>query len=139
MSLYKQFKLDDTKQKEGVDVKFAPNDDETVPTFRLSYMSVTNPRYTKMLERESQPYKRLMDLKQLTPDLDNKIMARTFCQSILLGWENVQDIDSKPFPFTVENAIKLMLDLPELFSALKQEASDASKFKANDLELAVKN
>lgn len=138
-SLYKQFKVDGNKQKEGVEVKFAPNDDESIPTFRLSYMSLTNQRYTKILERESLPFKRVMDLKRLSAEQDNMIMVRTFCESILLGWDNIQDIEGKPFPFNFENAVKLMLDLPELFLALKQEASDVSKFRADELELAAKN
>jgi hypothetical protein len=139
MSLYKQFKMDEAKQKDGVSVSFGPNDDGTVPTFRIAHMSATNQRYVKVLERESKPFKRMMDLQILPPDLDRKIMINTFCQAILLGWDNVQDIDGKPFPFNATNSVKLMTELPELFFALQREANDIAKFREVQLENEAKN
>lgn len=139
MSIYKQFKLDDKKQHEGIEIQYGPNDNGSVPTFRLAHLSLNNQRYTKMLERESAPFKRLLALGVLDAETDNKIMVRAFCQCILLGWENVYDINNQAFPFSTENAIKLMIDLPELFLDLKHQAVDISKFRQAEVEQEAKN
>jgi hypothetical protein len=139
MSLYSEFKLSEEKLQQGTKVVFSPNDDGTVPTFILGYMSNSNQRYTKCLERESKPHQRLIELKRLPAETDAAIMRRVFCQTILLGWENVQDVNGKPFVYTLENAIKLLTDLPELFTQLKIEASNRSRFLEAELEDEAKN
>lgn len=139
MSLYNQYKLSNERITKGIQVTFEPNDDGTVPTFIVGYMSTSNQRYNKSLERESKPYQRLIDLRKLPVEKDNEIMRRVFCSTILLGWENVQDANGKAIPFSFETAMQILADLPELFTQLKIEASTMVRFLESENEIDAKN
>ena len=139
MSLYKQFKLDAKKETEGIEIKFSANDDGTVPTFRILHMNQSNAKYAKVLEQESKPYRRQMQLEALSDADDKKIMLRTFCRSILIGWSNVQKEDGTPYDYTFENAMKLMTDLPLLYQSLLIEAAKSAQFRELQLADEAKN
>src|SRR3954469_12243509 len=118
MSLHKQFKTDEKKETEGIEVTYGPNDDKTIPTFRVARRGPSNQRYVKALERESAPYRRMLELGTLDSTVQAKIMRRVFCSSVLLNWDNVQDQKGKVIPFNFENAVKLFEELPELYDDL---------------------
>lgn len=139
MSLHKQFKSDEKKENEGIDITYGPNDDKTIPTFRILRRGPSNQRYVKTLENESKPYRRLLELGALDNKIQEKIMRRVFCSSILMGWENVQDEKGKIIPFNFENAVQLFEELPELYYDLSEQAGKLSSFRAETLESDAKN
>lgn len=139
MSLYKQFKMDETKEAEGVEIKYGPNDDNTVPTFRIRRRSAQNQQYAKTLDRESGPYRRMIELNTLDDKISNRIVMRTFCQSILIGWENVYNQQNQPIAFNFDNAMKLFGELPELYEELQSQSAKASLFRDDTMESDAKN
>lgn len=139
MSLYKQFQMDATKEAEGVDITYAANDDGTIPTFRVLRRAAQNQRYVKALERESAPYRRLLDLGALDSKVQEKILRRVFCSSVLVGWSNVQDMQNADIPYNFDNAIKLFEGLPELYYDLAEQAGKLSAFRAEAQESDAKN
>jgi hypothetical protein len=138
-SLFRQFKTDAMKEQEGVLVKYGENDDKTVPAFRLLRRNATNQRYAKSLERETAPYRRLIDLGTLDNKTAQKVFTRVFCTSVLIGWENVQDEEGKIIPFNIENAIMLMDKLPDLYEDLSQQSVKVALFRQDALEADAKN
>lgn len=139
MSLFKQFETDAQKEKEGIAVTYAPNEDGTVPTFHIRRSGPSNPEYVKALERESAPYRRLLELNALDSKTQEKIMRRVFCSSVLTGFENVQDKSGATVPFNRDNALKLFDALPELYYDLAQQASRLSSFRVETQESDAKN
>lgn len=139
MSIYNQFATDKSKEVEGVDVTFPANEDGSTPTFKIARMGKSNKRYTKAVERASRPYRRQIELKTLDEATSEKLMLEVFVETILLGWANIQGRDGKPLPFNRANAIKLMEDLPDLYSELVEEASKASRFREEQMEAESKN
>jgi hypothetical protein len=138
-SLFKQFKTDLKKEQEGIPVTYAANEDGSLPTFHVKRRGPTNPQWAKALERESAPYRRLLELGTLDSKIADRIMLRVFCSSVLTGWENVQDKDNKALPYTFENAIQLFTELPELYLDLSEQAGKLAGFRIETQESDAKN
>ena len=66
-------------------------------------------------------------------------MLDCFIKYVLLGWENVKDESGKDYPYTEENARKLMTALPELYADLLTQANDFSNFRAAEVQEMAKN
>lgn len=139
MSLFKQFATDTEKEEKGAEVTFGPNTDGTIPTFRIRRRDESNQRYVKALDRESQQYRRLIQLGTLSEDVSKRIMRRVFCSAVLVSWDNVQDDNDVNIPFNFENALSLFDKLPDLYYELASQAGQVALFRKAGLELDAKN
>lgn len=134
MSLYKHFSTD----VEVASVKFPANADGTVPTFKLARMADTNVEYAKAIEKIGREHKLEIDLDLLSEQIARPLMLKVFVQTVLRGWEHITDKDGKPLTFTEENAIKLLTDLPDLYTVLKAKASQLSLFQTREVAEVTK-
>jgi hypothetical protein len=140
MSLHSQFKMDEKKEAEGVDVVVGvTNDDGTIPTFRVLRRAAQNQRYTKALERESAPFRRLLELGTLDNKTQFRILRSVFVSSVLIGWSHVQDQKGAEIPYNSDNATKLFEELPELYLEIAEQAGKLSSFRAETQESDAKN
>lgn len=139
MSLYKQFKMDDKKQAEGILLNYGANSDGSVPSFRVLRRGPSNQKYQQTLERETRPYRRQIELGTLDNMQSEYIYRRVFCLSVLIGWEHVQTETGEEIPFNFENAMKLFGELPELYDDLIAQSSKAALFIQSTLEGDTKN
>ena len=139
MSLFAQFKTDEQKEKDGALITYAPNNDGTIPTFRILRRSASNQRYVKALERESAPYRRLLDLGVLDPVSQEHILRRVFCSSILVGWKYVVNEKGEDIPFSFDAAMKLFEQLPDLYYDLAEQAGKVASFRLESQESDTKN
>lgn len=139
MSIFRQFETDQTKEQEGVEVQYAPNADGTVPTFRIRRRGPSNPRYVKALERESAPYRRLLDAGILDPKIQERILVRVFCDSVLISWSHVQTKEGQDIAFNMDNAMSLFNQLPELYYDLAEQSGKLSSFRVDSQEADAKN
>lgn len=131
-NLYAMFKGDAKAEVEGIEVPFGD------ATFRVARVGGANAaRIAKINEAVTRPYRRQMELNLLPQEKVIDINVEVFVRGVLLGWENVED-ENGPLPYTVENAKKLLKDLPEVFNELMKVATDRDSFKA-ELENDAKN
>ena len=139
MSLFEQFETDRNKEKDGVPVTYGANKDGTIPTFYLARMGSVNSKYSMLIKKLTKQYKRQIQLDSLPEDKVIEISMQAFVGGVLRGWENIQGRDNKIIPFTSDNAIKLLTQLPDLFNDLIAQASDIDLFKMVELEKDIKN
>ena len=139
MSAYKQYGTDVSKEVEGVVVELGTNEDGTVYSATVSRAGKANKAYQTALTKATSPYQRQIANGTLDPVLSEKIYLEVFCKTVLKGWTNMRDENDNELLFTVENAIKVMTDLPELYMELATKANTAATFKAEDLEEGAKN
>lgn len=137
MSLRSQFATNSKSEIEGIAVKYAPNDDGTEPTFIVARAGGNNKEYSKTFEKVTRPYRRTMD--SMPPEQAKNILMDIFVESILKGWEHVQDENGVELPFTKENAIALFKDLPDLYADLSEKSSGMALFKQEALDAEAKN
>lgn len=137
-SLFAQFATNRRAEAEGVLVSFGGK-----TQFRIARRSKANKRYTAMLDREIKPHSHAVRAETLSPELDDEIMMRVFCHTILLDWQHVAE--PKVFgtedevPYTPENGIKLMTALPELYAELNANSAKMSLFREEEREQDAKN
>jgi hypothetical protein len=139
MSLFAQFGTDAAKEAEGVEVKFGPNPDKTIPTFVIARAGRGNPAYAKDLEKSLRPVKRQMEMETLDNETAEAILMGVFIRTVLRGWSHVQDRDGKEIAFSEQAARDLFTQLPELYTQLSQDAQKAALFRENAIEADAKN
>lgn len=139
MSLYKDFETDKKAEEAGVWIDYGPNDDDTIPAFRLARMGKANKKYVKTLEKLTKPYRRQMELGTMGEKLAQELNVSIFADSIVLDWRNVQDKDGNEIEFSRDAVKVLMNDLPDLYADLESHAQRAATFREKELEYDVKN
>lgn len=141
MSLYKKFKTDENKEVNGfrVELTEAVNQDGSIPVFIVGRIHEGNVNYSRAVDRASRPHRRQIQLGVFDNQKAERILRDVFIESVLLGWENVQDEKGNKLPFNKENAIKLFDDLPDLYKLLRSEAAEFENFKVSEREEDAKN
>lgn len=134
MSLYKHFGTD----IEIASVQFPANADNTVPTFQLARMADTNVEYAAAIEKVARDHKMEIDLDMLTEKVAKPIMLKVFVRTVLRGWDAVQTADGQVLPYNEDNAIKLLTDLPDLLTVLRNKAQQLSLFQKREVEGVTK-
>lgn len=132
MSLYKNFKTDTSSEVEGIEVTYPANDDGTIPTFRLARMGGANKKYQRELERRTRPYARQMQNGTMSGEKADEVFLDVFIRTVLLGWDNVQDIAGKVVPFSQAAAKTLLTDLPDLYDDLVERAKNMTLFQIEE-------
>lgn len=136
--LFKNIRTSVTKENEGIPVylEHAPNDDGTIPMFVLSRMSKSNVAYSKALAAATLPYRRQMELGTMKSEVAEKVFKDVFADTIVKGWQNVQDEKGQPTPFS-KKAARVLLDtegLNDLYEYLQAEANSAANYREAQLE-----
>lgn len=90
-----------------------------------------NPEYDQALEDSG--YRRTDD-----PAKKQRALYTAIAEGVLLDWEDVVDNDGEPIPYTVENAVEVLIENPDLVSEVLQEANTLSNYKRGDVSAQKK-
>ena len=102
--------------------------------FLVARSGGANTKFAKVLEFKMRPYRRQMDTGKLDNEIASRILMESFVEAALLDWDGVQNREGETFTFSKENAISLFIDLPELFTDLREQSSKMANFQAGDVE-----
>lgn len=147
MSLRKTFKTDQNAEVEGVWVPVGVNEHNNKPIeIRLSRMSRTNKRYTKLLEEVTRPHSASIQNESMDNDLGTKLLREVFVDAVLLDWKNLPKseltgnvADKEDLPFNRENVLALFDELPDLYDDWESRAKKAATFREQERKSAAKN
>lgn len=139
MSLYKQFKTDANLEKEGILLELGQTDDGKPIAFRIARAGGGNVAFAKVMEAKMKPYRRQLQTDTLDPKVAERILREVYAEAVILGWENVQDEDGNEMEFSVENCIKLLTDLPELYLEIQQSSQKTALYRQMVREADAKN
>lgn len=139
MSIFKQYKTDANAENNGVRVEKGSNEDNSKIVFILARAGKSNTGYKLAFERATKPHKYAIQKGTLDEEISQAIVRDVFCGHVLKGWENVRDENGVDIPFSVENAKKLMVELPDLYEELSATASDNATFLDANREASAKN
>jgi len=127
--IYGAFQTDSNMEVSGRWFDFPPNDDKTVPGFKLARMADTNPAYLKGLEALQKELGRDIELDILTDAQARPHMMRLFVDTVLVEWRNLQDATGVEIRYSKENATALLNDLPDLYRTLVREAQKMTNYR----------
>ena len=106
--------------------------------FTIARAGGSNRRYLYALERKMRPHRRALAAGVLDEEVATRLLAEAYAEAVILGWDGVTDRDGNALPFTRENCVRLLLDLPELFADLREQAEAASNFLAAERDVEGK-
>ena len=133
MSAYNQYKTDPKLEQEGVLVEYGDF------SFTLARAGGSNKRFLKCVEKLSRPYRKMIQQDKMDREVMNKLMIKAYAETIFLGWDNMKDQDGEELPFTKENIIKVMTDLPDLWEDVLQVTSSLEVYRLEVREDEAKN
>lgn len=139
MSLYKTFKTDPSLETSGVDLNYGANESGEQIIIRIARAGGANKAYEKALANKIRPIKRQIQTGTVAEATLKEIMREVYAETVILGWEGVEDENGDPLPFTSENAKKLFVDLPDLFSDIQGQAQEIAIFRTDVMDETVKN
>jgi hypothetical protein len=106
---------------------------------RIARAGGGNRKFAQVLEARLKPHRRQIQTETLADELATRLIVEAYAEAVILGWDGVAGPDGAPLPFTRENAVKLMLDLPDLFRDVQEQATKAALFRAAADQDAEKN
>lgn len=127
MSVYKMFGTDKDAEKKGVWLVYG------TAGIRVRRAAKSNRRYKVTLEEKLAPYRRLLEsgvtrTDDATERALERVMMEVYAESIVTEWRGIEDPEGNELPFTTENFIKVMTDLPDLWDDVRRGAGEMDLF-----------
>lgn len=145
-ALYQNFATDPELEKNGIDIQYGVTQREIngemqeVPViFTIARAGGANSRFDKVFEHKTKPYKRMIQTDTLDPEIGKRIMRETVTETIVLGWQNVQNRAGEFLDFNKSNVLATLEQLNDLFLDIQRQANNAALFRATVVEEDVKN
>lgn len=139
MSLYERYETNKDAEIAGVWARFPANENGTIPAFKLRRAGPSNPEYQAAFAEIERKYRLELQTETLDPATAEAVYLEAFVKSVLVTWEHVYDRNGVEIPFSHENAIKLLTDLPDLFTVLRAKAESLTTFQTKAVETDAKN
>lgn len=147
MSLKKKFKTDAKQANDGVwfDYPNQPNEDGTVPGFKLRRKGSQNKEYAKAMREFTQNNTNedgVIDISDMPEAEAEQVEVNVFVDGLLVEWRNFQpEDDGKALDFSADNARMIFSD-PDWFDLradLSKRCGHADAYKAAKLKVEAKN
>lgn len=133
LSAYAQFESDKDKEAQGSWVQIG------TMKFKIARAGGANEAFLKEVARRFKPLQAAINNDQLPAAMAQKIVVEVFADTIVLDWQDVAGRDGQELPYSKENCVVLLTDLPNLFAELQRESQNASNFSREQLEAAAGN
>lgn len=99
-----------------------------------------NDNHQAALKRLQKPYTAVLNAGGEIPKDKREAMAvEAMVETILLGWRGLQDEDGAEIPYTRENAVRLLTELPDFRATVAEIATTHETFRAEALKAAEGN
>ena len=129
-NLDSKFKADTTLEEGGVWVTV---DTEAGISFRLKrYGGKNASKIREANSRFSKQYAHKIASGNLSVEESEEIAIKAFCSACLIDWKGIKDESDKELPFTFDNSVKLLTDLPELMDTLFRYANRFETYKETE-------
>lgn len=76
--------------------------------------------------------------KASTPGERQRALYKSIAEGILLDWRDVTDDQGQSIPYSVDAAVEVLMDNPELVAAIMAEANDFENYRRDDIEQQAK-
>jgi len=130
MDLRKKFGGDRAMEVDGVDLHLGGD-----AYITIARAGGTNVAYARAVQKYLRPIRKRDRFESEDLDLEEyaDVQRQAFADTIVLGWRGIE-LDGAPLPFTRDNALRLMRDLPDLWEVVKAHAEKLANFQREDVE-----
>ena len=130
---YELFKTDENLETKGVNLNYGDF------SIRVARAGGANKKYAKVFEAKIRPFRRAIQTDTMDPEVDRRIMAEVYAETVIIGWKGMKGQDGKELAFNKANVVKVLTDLPDLFADIIGQANQVSVFRADEAEVDAKN
>ncbi len=88
-----------------------------------------NVEYTAFIRRKLAPYRSSVGLASLTDEESRDIFMEAMATFILLDWRNLQDEPGVDFPYSVENALLMLVKYKEFYKIVDVVSKDITNYR----------
>lgn len=129
-NIYAKYGSDSKKETNGVPFYVDKDSDTYILVARWSYRNVEHTKAQAELTLNAGSHSE-QELDEMRTEL--------FVNHLIKGWNNIFDMDGNEIPYTKENALKLMADLPDLVNELIGFSLKRENYPIDKAEDTVKN
>ena len=121
-NIYELYETDAALEKKGIGLKFGP------ALFIARRAGGANKEFEVKFNEKTRHLTTKLQVQSLPEDESERILKEVYAEAVIVGWEGVTDRTGNTLEFNVKNFVQVMTDLPTLWTALRQAASDHSNF-----------
>jgi hypothetical protein len=130
--LYKQFGTDKTYETEGVVLDFGS------AKFRVRRAGGSNRKFAAAFTAKTKPHRRAMEAGTLAEDVSARVLMEVYFEAVVIGWEGVTNREGDALGYNLENFVRVMTDLPDLWNTIRAECDNIRNFQAEQVEADAK-
>ena len=111
-------------------------------SFLLARAGGSNMGFSKAMEKKTRSHRGrggAFEDDNVDVELATILMQEAFAETVILDWKGVTDKAGKKINYTPAAATKLMKALPDLFGILRDAASKAANFRAEEVKADLGN
>ena len=137
--LKRQFSSSSKLSQDGVWITIDIGDGDRPFEFLIARMGRGNRKWTSQASRFFRYHKRKIDAGLFNDQDALEKSIRLFCNTVLLDWKHVEDENGQPIQYTPEVGVKVLVDCPELYDYLSDEAQEVQNFQEEEVKSTVGN
>lgn len=137
LSIYELYETDLTKEVEGF---WHPVTKKI--SVKMARAGGANLAFNKAMELKTREHRKRggsLEGDKVDVELVTEILKEAFAETIILDWKGITTKDGKKVAFSVAAAKKLIKDLPDLYSELRDAAGLASNYRFEGIKDDVGN
>lgn len=129
MDLRKTFGTDPEIESLGIDVHLGGD----------LYLTIAragggNLRYEASMRKHFAPHKRALSAGTLDEKTATEVLKKVYSEAVLIGWRGALVLDGETLPYSPANALRVLVELPELWRIVQEEAGKYSNFRATEVQ-----
>ena len=105
----------------------------------LKIARLGNKAYERAKEARQKPYVQQIRQGTLSVDTEEKILIDCVARHVLKGWPDDWTYEGQPFPYSVENSVRILTENRDLLSAVVKASADAEKYRKQQIEADAGN
>jgi len=143
--LYQLFEMDKDLEREGISVNYGS------VKFQIARAGGRNKAFKDTFNAKTKKHRTQIDAETMSDEMADRIMAESYAEAVVLGWwtrkedeagdavlnakgeeqwaDTIENKKGKNVKFSVEECVKLFLDLPDLFSSLQSYAMKSANYR----------
>lgn len=139
MSLFSQFETDPELEKTGIILHYGLNSKGQPIGIRVARAGGANEQFNKRVEALFKPHRRQVQSNSMDRKLLVSLMKQAYAETVVLGWENVEDKSGNPMTFSKQACLDLFEQLPDLYADVQEQAQMIMLFRQELREEDAKN
>lgn len=131
--IYELFTTDPDLERDGIALEYGE------ATIVIARAGGANKKFMSLMERKMRPYRAAVNSGTMDESVAEKLLAEAYAEAIVLAWDGVRGLEGEEIPYSKENVIKVLLDLPDLFRDIQEQSQRIANFLKDAAESDAKS